>query len=173
MLLSIVFNQMLLVLAVISSGSQHALELAINLFNKYVFNDWDFVGFLVVAVFIDTLSGIYASWIARTLYSFRLRQICKKLGEYFFVLIIVHVLTHHLVDGEPNFWASIVFPGFKGFIYFLLIGCEVMSVDENLKKVGKGFLPNWFRSRMVSVQEEGTLNGQNILDAFQPKEEGR
>lgn len=161
---------LLFIYSVIASGSQHALELLFRLFNKYVFNDWDFVGYLVVAVFIDTLSGIYASWVKRTLFSFKLRQICKKLGEYFFVLIIVHVLTHHLVDGEPNFWAQIVFPGFKGFIYLLIIGCELMSVEENLKKVGKGFLPNWFRSRMESLQEDGTIDGQNILDRFPPAE---
>ncbi|NEM97197.1 hypothetical protein GXP69_05790 [Pontibacter sp. BT327] len=51
------------------------------------------------------------------------------------------MLSNHLVDGQPNPAMIQVVPYFKGLIYFLMLGAEALSIDENAAMVGRGFLP--------------------------------
>jgi phage-related holin len=132
-------------------------QLIVDFFSTYIFDDWQMINFLLVLIMVDTVTGVYAAWKTSTsgVYSFRLRSIFEKLWYYFVGFIVVHVLTAHLVDGQPNPAMIQVVPYFKGLIYFLMLGAEALSIDENAAMVGRGFLPPWFRKKYNKVKEEG------------------
>lgn len=133
-----------------------------QLFEKYVFSDWDFIGYLLIAITIDTITGIYAAWRTTEVHSFKLRSMCEKLFYYFIALIVVHVLTAHSVNGTSNPVFTVAFPYFKGLIYMVLLGAEVLSIDENAAKIGRGFLPKIIRKKLQTLQEEGRVDGNEL-----------
>ena len=49
-----------------------------TLFEKYVFNDWEFAVFLCVAILIDTLTGTYAALRVNKISSHRFRKMFEK-----------------------------------------------------------------------------------------------
>jgi phage-related holin len=128
-----------------------------QLFEKYIFSDWDFIGFLMVAIIIDTITGYYAAWAKGHVTSFRFRSMCEKLFYYFIALVVVHVLTAHSVDGHSNPVFTAAFPYFKGLIYIVLLGAEVLSIDENSAKIGRGFLPTMVRKKIKNIQQVGEV----------------
>lgn len=143
--------------------SLNIYHLLVAFFETYIFNDWNVLTSLMVLVAIDTGTGVYAAWRTSTsgVYSFKLRSIFEKLWYYFIGFVVIHVLTNHLVDGEPNPAFIQIFPYFKGLLYFLMLGAEALSIDENASIVGYGFLPKWFRKKYNQVKEEGPSALQN------------
>ncbi len=128
-----------------------------HLTRTYIFNDVAFLGYLLVAIAVDTLSGIWASLALHQHSSSRLRQVFGKLAQYGIALVAIHVLTSFKVGGEANLFVTTIAPSFKGAIYTLMIWAEVLSVEENLHKMGRGFLPKWVRKRMEAFAESGEL----------------
>ncbi len=126
--------------------------------SKYLFADWSYTGFLLIVIFLDTVTGIWAAGKLGQIYSKSLRkQFCEKILQYGIALILVHGFSSHLVDGEPNPVLQMVVPYFKGFMYMLFYTAEAMSVDENLGKLGFKLFPKWIRKRMLNFNENGEL----------------
>ncbi|WP_266206241.1 phage holin family protein [Pontibacter kalidii] len=126
-------------------------------FNKYVFADWDFVPFLVIFVTIDTFTGVYVNAKLKRLHSFKMRSVFEKLQQYAVGLIIIHGIASHLVDGSPNQVVHMLVPFLKGGFYVYMLVCEAISVEENLSKIGKGYLPVWLKSKLVDYKETGKV----------------
>ncbi|PSR53914.1 hypothetical protein AHMF7605_10490 [Adhaeribacter arboris] len=134
------------------------LPILLGLINRYIFSDWSFIAFLMVAVSLDTVTGIWVAYKFRKIHSMRLRkQFCEKVAQYGVGLILVHILSSHLVDGQPNQAFNTLMPYFKGVMYMVFLGAECISVDENMGKLGLPFLPKWFRRRMQEFNETGVL----------------
>lgn len=159
--------------APVSKGALLSSLLALNLgavlgafgtfFQTYVFSDVSFLGYLAVAIFLDTVTGIWASLYLRNHSSNKLRQVFSKLAQYAIALVAVHVLTSFKVGGEANLFVTYVAPSFKGAVYTLMIWAETLSVDENLGKMGRGFLPKWVRKRMDQFIESGKVEDEKAL----------
>lgn len=136
-----------------------AARVAWHLFQKYVFDDWNFLGFLIVAMIIDTATGVSASLVARSHNSRQMRQLFRKLNEYGAALVLLHLLCSIEVDGQKL--QHIIFAygrvGLKYFVYTSLIWTEVKSVDENLRRSGGNGLPfpPWLRQRFDDLAERG------------------
>lgn len=127
------------------------------LFNKYVFSDWDFIGFLAIAVIVDTLSGVYVNAKLGRIHSFKMRSVFEKLQQYAVGLIIIHGIASHLVDNSPNPIVQLVVPYIKGSTYLYMLVCEAISVEENLQRIGKGYLPRWIRSKLLDFKATGQV----------------
>lgn len=125
--------------------------------NMYVFDDWSFIPFLVVAISIDTLTGVYANAKLGRLHSFKMRSLFEKVQMYAVGLIIIHGISSHLVDGSPNPIVQTLVPFLKGAFYVYMLFCEGLSIEENLQKIGKSYLPKWIKSKMLDYQETGKL----------------
>jgi phage-related holin len=133
-------------------------------FNKYVFSDWDFVPFLAVAIMLDTLTGVYVNAKLSRLHSFKMRSLFEKLQQYAIGLIIIHGIASHLVDGSPNTVVQMIVPFLKGSFYAYMLVCEAISIEENLQRIGSGYLPKWVKRKLMDYRETGNT-GENHEEA--------
>lgn len=109
----------------------------IEIFERYVFGDWEFVKWLVVMMFIDTLLGFVKHLIARDVSSRAWGMIAKKLIIYSCVLVLSHVMSNFSIAGQ-------VVDSFVWFRYFActaLMIREALSIIENVEEICPGFFP--------------------------------
>lgn len=98
---------------------------------KYLFADFEYLKFLLIATTIDLITGIAKAWAQgghKAVTSKGIRMTVLKFIQYGAFLIITHVISSFTISGEP-------YPRF-GFIkdwgYLLLLLVEVKSVYENI-----------------------------------------
>ena len=126
--------------------------------NKYIFSDWNFIGFLLVMVILDTLTGIIRAYKLRNVFSMQLRGLFRKIIEYGIALIVTHVLCSYQGEGSQSTFVQYVIPSFDSFMKFLILAAEALSINENLKAAGyRGIFPDWMQIRMKNVKETGKL----------------
>lgn len=113
----------------------------LHVIEKYVFNDWNFVGYFMVVFLADTVLGIALSFRRQQHHSRNFRQVFTKLIQYVLALISVHVLIEFQVDGQPNVFTQLAAKVFKGGMYLAVLWAEVKSIDENLRLLGLRGLP--------------------------------
>ena len=109
----------------------------IELFEKYVFGDWEFVKYLVVLVVIDTILGFSKHYIKHDISSKAYGMIVKKIVSYSIVMIVAHVVATFRVGGEQI--ESLVW--FRYFACSALMVREAISIIENLEVISPGFIP--------------------------------
>ena len=109
----------------------------IELFEKYVFGDWEFVKYLVVLVVIDTILGFSKHYIKHDISSKAYGMIAKKIVSYSIVMIVAHVVATFKVGGEQI--ESLVW--FRYFACSELMVREAISIIENLEVISPGFIP--------------------------------
>ena len=109
----------------------------IELFEKYVFGDWEFVKYLVVLVVIDTILGFSKHYIKHDISSKAYGMIAKKIVSYSIVMIVAHVVATFRVGGEQI--ESLVW--FRYFARSALMVREAISIIENLEVISPGFIP--------------------------------
>ena len=109
----------------------------IELFEKYVFGDWEFVKYLVVLVVIDTILGFSKHYIKHDISSKAYGMIAKKIVSYSIVMIVAHVVATFRVGGEQI--ESLVW--FRYFACSALMVREAISIIENLEVIAPGFIP--------------------------------
>ncbi len=106
-----------------------------ELFERYVFGDWEFVKFLVVLVCVDTGLGFIKHWITHDVSSKAYGMIARKLIVYSCVMILSHVMGNFSIAGE-------VVDSFVWFRYFActaLMVREALSIVENVEEISPGF----------------------------------
>lgn len=109
----------------------------IELFERYVFGDWEFVKWLVVLVCVDTGLGFIKHWISKDISSKAYGMIGKKLIIYSGVLVLSHVMANFQIAGSPV----------DSFIWFRYFACtalmvrEAISIVENVEEICPGFFP--------------------------------
>lgn len=109
----------------------------IELFEKYVFGDWEFVKYLVVLVVIDTILGFSKHYIKHDISSKAYGMIAKKIVSYSIVMIVAHVVATFKVGGEQI--ETLVW--FRYFACSALMVREAISIIENLEVISPGFIP--------------------------------
>lgn len=109
----------------------------LEIFERYVFGDWEFVRWLVVLMILDTLLGFIKHWFRHDLSSKAWGMIFKKLIVYSAVLALSHVLANFAIAGTPV----------DSFIWFRYFACsalmvrEAISIIENSEEIMPGFFP--------------------------------
>lgn len=138
-----------------------------ELFAKYIFNDWQFVGFLFVLITADTIFATLKvirtqGW--RSLSFKESERFLIKCFLYFGVLVLAHVLGNFTIHGKP-------FTYFTWVEYFLcsyMIAKEGFSVAKNINSVGPRFVPDWLIDRLDKFQGSGILKDLVKDDAPEP-----
>jgi uncharacterized protein YacL len=98
---------------------------------KYLFDDVEYLKWLIVAVSIDLITGIAKVWLKegyKAVTSKGVRMTVTKFIQYGGFLIITHVLANFTVNGAK----ASPFAFVKDWGYILLLLIEVKSVYENL-----------------------------------------
>lgn len=125
----------------------------IQLIEKYIFADWQFLVFLFILIVIDTLTGIAKHWKKKTVSSRGFGSLFTKVATYIIFLITVHILKHFTVGGSANS----VFAWVDSFAYSAVVVREVVSVCENLTAIHPDIIPAAFTKRLKQVTEESSL----------------
>lgn len=135
-----------------------------NAFERRVFNDWDFLIGLSLAVLFDTLTGGIASILKK---EFSGRALYKKLGTKVFGICVsvacIGLMKNTLINGESNLMSYVVDAGF----YSVMLGFEGASVLKNCYKIYP-----WPPIKLVLAKLEIFYNKKTgeIVDEL-PKEE--
>lgn len=105
--------------------------------DKYVFNDWEFLKFLLVITSVDTLLGFIKAIKLREVSSKGFSMVFKKLIVYSCALITTHALVHFTVDNK----AIAVFGWFDYVIFSGIMVREAISIFENIATIDPGAFP--------------------------------
>jgi hypothetical protein len=148
------------------------LQQSAALLQKYVFNDWNFIGYLLVVYVVDTCLGVWLSMKQRKHHSRQFRGMFDKFIQYGVVLIITHVLCEFTVDGQKNSMLQMLVPNFKAVMYLAVLWAEVKSIDENLRGLGYSGLPfpKFLRKRLADWEETGQVTAPTIAIVTPPAE---
>lgn len=109
----------------------------LELVEKYVFGDWEFVKYLAVLVVIDTVLGIVKHYQRHDISSRAYGMIAKKILVYSVVMIVAHVIASFTVEGNTVDSLS----WFRYFACSVLMVREGISILENTESIYPGFLP--------------------------------
>jgi len=124
---------------------------------KYIFNEWQFLIFLVILIVADTVLGFTAAWIRHEISSKGLWMIAKKAIVYFWILITLHVMTYFIVHNEDA--PSQIFTWVTMPFYISMILREAISIFENAGKIEPKLIPTAILKRLKKFNSEGQYIG--------------
>lgn len=123
---------------------------------KYVFSEWQFLAFLVIAVTVDTVMGMVLGWSTHKFSIWKLSKMLKKMFTYGCFLIMLHGLTHVVIDTPDDHIQMlnyIVLP-----FYMAMMVMEAISIARNAGRLGMP-IPQWFLKRLIDYNENGFFIG--------------
>jgi phage-related holin len=132
------------------------LSFITQLFETYVFDDWQFFASLSVLVALDTLTGIVVHFRKKDLSSSAFARLFTKVLIYACVLILTHSLKQFTVDGQTN----VVFSWIDSVMYSAIMAREAISILENIGEIQPGIVPKWILVRLKKFDETGEVNNE-------------
>lgn len=143
-----------------------------ELFTKYVFNDWEFVGFLFVLIAADTFFATLKvirteGW--RGLSFKESERFLIKCFLYFGVLVLAHVLGNFTIHGKPFRYYTWI----DTFLYSYMVGKEALSVAKNINSVKPDWVPAWVIERLDKFQKSGQMKDLVKDDAPEPPKDNQ
>lgn len=118
---------------------------------QYVYRDWEFAKWIVVAVTVDTVVGLVKHWITKDLSSEEFWvKFSKKIFVYICLLILSNLLTNYTVNG--HLVGSTQWIGEFLCVYMLIR--EAISILENVNAVTP-CVPVWLLKRLKDFNEKG------------------
>lgn len=123
---------------------------------KYLFNDWEYLRWLVVLVAIDTLLGITYAWKTNQFSSYGFSKVIVKMLLYGCCLVVINVLTRFTIAGETPALMADLASWFAYFLLTVLMLREAISVFENIAKIEPRFLPTWVLVRLKAFENQLT-----------------
>jgi len=128
------------------------------LIRQYLFDDWEFAGFLLTLLVVDTAIGVLRSWRSRQVSSRAFSRIFLKMLVYMALLVLAHVMTNFTVHGKVN----VVFQWFDTFIYCAMMAREALSVLENLAAIEPSLVPKVLLKRLAQFSEDPEAAGKAL-----------
>lgn len=122
----------------------------VELFEKYVFNDWQFAIYLSILIVVDTFLGVWKSWKMRNISSTGFARLFTKVIIYFFFLVVTHVATH-FQDGVANE----IFAWFDTIAYSAIVVREIISIIEKMGAISPNLIPKWLLAKLQQFDNTG------------------
>lgn len=122
-----------------------------DLFERYIFADWEFLRFLIVFMTLDTVVSWWYHIKQRDFSSKGFSRLFVKIIIYSVLLIIAHGFATYTIAGEqvePLKW-------FRSFICTALLIRESISIVENLNKIMPGIIPPIITRYLNDFDENG------------------
>lgn len=126
------------------------INAVLNFCSVYIFSDWAFVRYLLVAIVLDTVLGFIIHWRDKDLSSKAYGMIAKKLITYSAVLILSHIVTKFTINGQPVETLA----WFGTFACTSLMVRETLSIIENIEDIYPGFFPKSIIKRLKMFDSE-------------------
>ena len=130
----------------------------LEVIEKYVFGDWEFVKFLVVAMALDTVLGFVKHWIRKDISSKAWGMISRKVVIYAAVLILAHIMCNFKIGNQVV----------ESFIWFRYFACsalmvrEAISIIENIEAISPGFFPTWVIKKLSGFNNETAVKNETV-----------
>lgn len=139
-----------------------------ELTEKYVFNDWEMLGYVGILLIVDTCSGLVKHWNNSTISSEGFKKLFIKITICGSALITAHVLNSIAAHkGGASIGDYVETTCYSGIIIFLAI-----SIGENLMDISNGrFPPLWIRKHLNSFEKTGKPASENDFDVTSSKDE--
>lgn len=132
---------------------------AIYIVEKYFFSDWDYARFLVSAIVIDTILGIYKNFKLATLDWGAFDRFFAKIVAYCSALAAVHILSEFTIKNENQGvfdWLTII-------VYTSVMVLEARSIFKHINQIYPNQLVqaiiDFFDSILKKQQEKLKNNG--------------
>lgn len=122
--------------------------------DKYIYSDWEFAGFLVTLVVVDSVLGFYKAWKSKSISSRAFGRVMEKVLLYSCALIAGHVVT--VVFSSKPLMAGI-FEWFNNLLLAGIVVRESLSIFENIAEIKPGLLPAWLMKRFRLFDDSGKL----------------
>lgn len=141
----------------VSAKTLLALPLAVVLtpvlvfIERYLFNDWNFLGSLGVLILVDTIFGVQHHWVKHTISSWGFSRLFLKGFIYMGLLVLTHVLTSFQVHGKPQ----LLFAWFDTFMYSCMMAREGLSILEHIAYIEPRLVPRALLKRLAIISDEG------------------
>lgn len=132
-----------------------ALSWLVQLVNKYLWSDWEFVTWLAILIAIDTATGMWYAFRMGVINSNAMQSTIRKVVLYGITLVLIHVITNVTVRGNPNIILSYIMPQLDAIMYSYIVLREVVSIVENVGKLGYNVFPKWIMRKINDFNEEG------------------
>lgn len=128
----------------------------------YIFQDWGFVKYLFIMVFLDTILGVRRAIIQKTFHWRNLNGLKDKLIVYISILVLVHVMTSFTVNNEIVTW----FSWLRISVFSGLMAKEGFSSLKNIAATNKSYVPVWLLKRFEEWDKTGKfkLDGNDRTD---------
>lgn len=120
-------------------------------FEKYVFNDWEFVKFLVVLMVVDTILGFAFHLKKHDISLEGFEKIIIKLLSYGAALIVAHNLSSFTIAGDP----VSSFNWFRALICTALMVREGLSIFKMIDRLSPGLISPRIKKYLKYYDEEG------------------
>ena len=128
-----------------------AVSPVVKIIEKYVFDDWEFLGFLMVLILFDTVLGFWKHYKRNTISSDGFGDFFSKIAVYGSMLILCHVATHFEINDKQN----IVFNWLPYIIYSGIILREGISYVENLGAINEKWVPTGLLKKLKEFDNKG------------------
>lgn len=125
---------------------------------KYLWNDWEFIGWLAIVIFADTVTGFIKAWKMQNISSKAWLKFIQKLVVYMLCLISIHAVSAYLSRSSSLnhlSWLADIVLHFDFVIYGAILFRELLSINENLGALGIKLLPNFIIKRFNDFDENG------------------
>ena len=134
----------------------------LDLCEKYIFGDWQYVQALAVLVFFDTLTGFAKDIKLKQFESNAIGKLFIKIIMYGVMIIAANALNYK-VQGEPNSF----FTWFDDAIYAFMALREAVSLLENVSAINPKLVPAGILKYLKQFQEDG----RTLIKPNQSKDE--
>jgi len=128
-----------------------------ELFERYIFADWEYLRFLIIFMTLDTFVSWWFHIKKRDFSSKGFSMLFVKIIIYSILLIIAHGFASYTIAGEvvePLKW-------FRSFICTALLIRESISIVENLNKIMPGIIPPIITRYLNDFDEKGYFTKNN------------
>lgn len=123
------------------------LAYGVGIVTRYLFNDWDFLAFLLVFVALDTLTDALVALKSRTFTVAKIGHFVNKCFAYAALLIVAHGLTNFKIHEGVNWLFKLV----DAVIYTILMGREAVCIVDNVTKLDPELLPEPIKAKLVQA----------------------
>lgn len=120
---------------------------------KYLWNDWEFLNWLVILIILDTVTSIWFHFKKKDLSSDGFARLPIKLIIYSILLIVGNAMCSFTIQNAPQDQFTL----FRTFICQALMIREALSIVENIAKIHPSFVPEKIRKLLKDWDENGNL----------------
>lgn len=139
-----------------------------QLIEKYVFKDFEMLGYVAVLLMVDTGSGVLKHWINKTFSAEGFHKAFIKFIVCGFALIVSHVVNQisHSRGAETigDFIETMIYSGIAVYL--------IISIAENLLDLSGGkFPPLFIRKHLKKYESTGKIANEDELNVTSIDEE--